>query len=643
MKVHKSIVITLLGLTYFIAYFVLVQAQSSWSVAILLVPLLIELTTTDGRSDERVLVTAALTFGCLPLFGWLPEIRLLSPLGIVFAVWVAWALNSGAFSNFRLLIPTTQLAIPLSSAVIATITWSQFWGENYKKTFALLMRGWDHSAHFNFYLQNLLTGGFIMVAKPPGDSLDWAGANYPTGIHFVWASVTRAFEGQVLENRSLALTLYSRSVLSTFVIACALVSLAILRVAANNKHRWLVKGCSVGVPLGLIVFGPFSQVLSAGFVNISVVLVAQAALVSLAVRPLQQPLLQLASVFFFVLTIAYNWFPVIVLALPSAFLASRHAIKHVDCRLRWPSAALLVLMSIVPLLQLSALGVKHLENPGGIVPFPMWLIVTLGCLGLIIVWPWPGSPIHQNSYWQILVPAIALLFSFAYFLNTDAGLTYYFYKFSTFVGSQLLLVVAINGVVLLNRTTMCCAGQSLRTTIKTLCLAVAVASSVSQIFGFVGPFYDRFPTGQAAPGLDIRAYLFPQEDIYLESYQLILDEVDEIRKLPVGKRSCLTILIPHRLRVKEEHLEHILYADHTYRDLLNNVWFHSLSNSLTTQAWDNAYSTPGVASSFYDEINLAIDISDSLNPKDVCVLSSRKTNEHLKSIDESWETRDLPE
>ena len=168
-----------------------------------------------------------------------------------------------------------------------------------------------------------------------------------------------------------------------------------------------------------------------------------------------------------------------------------------------------------------------------------------------------------------------------------------------------------------------------------------IAIGASQLFGYWGPDYPTLAGGSTTAGVLYRNDMTRGSNDFLPSAELVVRESKRVMNRPIRERSCLTLMIPDRLGVLPTSDPKFGGTANTWKDVLANIWFHSLTKSYTRAAKEQAYMTPNIADASSNEESLADKISITFDKKSVCVFSSHEVNQRLNSLNPEWITRDF--
>ena len=630
------------ALVLYTALMALNWADVLHSFWVLIVLVLIEILRGTPEVLTRLIIAAGVFIGAVPVTGWLHLPTIIDPICVLLALWSLLLVHEIQKSGLR---PTAHSITPLPALLGGVFTyqwWSGFSDGSPAVVLEKLMPIWDLSAHFNFFLSNLLTGTFIAQAPDPGAGLIWEGREYPTGIHFVWGRFAAGLRNEISYDTPRAIAVFANSIVVTVALAVVITGLCMGRLGRSWSQRFTFTALGTGAGAGLLALGPMSQTIWSGFANMSAVIIGLSLLISICVRPIDNHRLQLMMMTFGVWIVVYNWYPTILLVTPALIYGGMRIAQEKGWRDVLIAAGIVGIGSILPIWYSLALGVSHLEDQGGVQPFPVGFLVggTLSAFAVALM-GFRGRP--SLSFTLLGVPPAVLLIVHGVRLRviTD-GYPYYFHKASLFIASfALLLLMAL----LLARVSGAerQAKSSRSTVALNLVGAVIGAVSISQIFGYWGPDYQAFAGGNTAQGVLYRNDITKGSDDFIPTARLVVREARSVRDRPIRERSCLTLMIPDRLGVLPKDDPKFGGTANAWRDVLANVWFHGLTRSYTSAAKEQGYMTPNIAGAVNDERALVAAISATFDPSSVCVFSSKWVNAELNYLRADWRTRDLQE
>jgi len=485
---------------------------------------------------------------------------------------------------------------------------------------------WDLSGHFAVFYNNLVDNIYIPRKAPPTQDLTWAFQEYPTGIHYVWAQFAKADRSKTLVHSEAAIPIFINSVVVTLVLSTLIAGLCIWRLNKALHLRLAFSILCSGVAVALITLGPLSQTVSTGFANIPAVIIAMFVYLSFAVKPHQNHRLQFFILCCSILCMAYNWYPTLLLIAPSfLFLLAREMRTTKD----WKVFVFCLLTSIfaaMPLIQTFALGLSHIEEQGGVQPFPSGPLVTvLICATAVAMWS--SSASSNWLYLVITLPAPLLTFTLAIWLRLKTeSYPYYFHKASLFIAGY-----AIFALLFICATTYGSAKSEEETVsfsqkAQIVLAATLMSFGMSQMFGYWGFDYAAFSGLSSAYGVLNRNEFVRLNDLNRPTALLVIDQAKEIENSSLQIRSCSTLIIPSEIGVSDKS------TTFGWKGPLENIWFHALSRSLTTEAQQLSYMTASI-SQVANDSDLFVDaIRKTFDPPSTCAITSKKVKSKIENL-----------
>lgn len=311
--------------------------------ALVLLILLLLAVPTSREVSRRILVMGCLALGWVPLLWWTPVVpagrAALLVAGVAGGL-AAWVFH-GPGRRYRIehLVPRVRAvdALPLGAALAAAFVvrpWLRPGSGD--SALSMLLRGWDHAAHYDIVHMLREHGRVIGVLGPAllGDS--WSYGRYPQGFHAIAATLMELEAGPDPSSAQSEVLLYSQALGVLAVISTTIVAAGICAVP-RLRRRPLVAAPLVAVVAGAFLLGPGGRLLSDGFPNFALACVLLACLPLLVVPAEKGPLpLHLAAIGGAVVGIAHGWALLLVMALPAVvvlllpgrrrrFLATRNA------------------------------------------------------------------------------------------------------------------------------------------------------------------------------------------------------------------------------------------------------------------------------------------------------------------------------
>lgn len=617
------LVITLLQFNEILHPFLLVSAMA-----------VIDLITGGRHAVDRLLLCTTLFIGVVPIFGWVNVPNWFDPVALVSTYWLVTAvftLNSGGWRR----ISHSVVALPTCFAAWFSFDWWR--GISRGSPAELLERFlpiWDLSAHFNFFLMNLTKGTYINRAPVSGTQYRWVGIEYPAGIHYLWSRFAHGARGQLTLHPERAIAVFANMVVVSVVATVVVLSLSLARLGESVSRRFSYAAIGAGIGVGLMVLGPLSQTIYAGFANMPAVIMGLAVVVSIHVRPLDNVVTQTVALSAASLALVYNWYPTALLVLPVVVL---HGFRLLRSR-NWIAVLGVGLPALVcavpPVLQTLSLGIKHLDLQGGVQGLSPGVLVAI-VLGAAAVTIMTLADRSWTGEFLLGLPPVVLLLALAVRLRLTTGqYPYYFHKATLYVVPFSVLVIA---ATLIGVSESSCHGKTLRKSQRILLPfgSLLLATALSQFFGYWGFDYPTFGGGSTAVGVLTRNDIVKGSTVYLPTAEVILREARATRNLPIKERTCLTLVIPTRLGTSDGT------TNDPWMGTLANVWYHALTDSYNQWSMSQAYMTVNIAPALTDESALVDSIAKTFDPPSVCIFSTATINARLREKRPDWQTRDL--
>ncbi|WP_024287658.1 hypothetical protein [Cellulomonas sp. KRMCY2] len=492
-------------------------------IALLAVP-------TSREMSRRVLVMGTLALGWVPVLWWLPvpapEVgRASLLLAGVTAGLAGWVFSGpGRAARADRLLPRVRSvdALPLVVALAAAFVvrpWLR--APSPDGALAMLMHGWDHSAHYDM-VHMMRTHGVGIGALGPallGDT--WSYARYPHGFHALAATLMEVQAGDEVGSAGAEVLLYGQAlgllaVISATVLAAGVCALPRLR------RRPLVAAPVVMVAAGGFLLGPGSRLLSDGFPNFALACVLLACLPLLVVPLDKGPLpLHLAAIGGALVGIAHGWVLLLTMALPAVvvLLLPGRRRRFLATRRAWlASVAVIVATGLgigVAVAMVVGQPVTEVLVIQGSVSAPQLRLLIgppllAGVVCAVLLWRMRRRAAHRRP--DVLrvvasasVPVVGLACALGIaWLQLRAGLPlgYYFWKFAIALALVSLVIGAIAAAWLLparwglvSRPSWAWAGAGVATLAAT------------QLYGLTVPGAALGGVDLVPPGLEVRAEL----------------------------------------------------------------------------------------------------------------------------------------
>ena len=489
--------------------------------------------TVLNRSFDRLLVAILLNIGFGPLLGWAPGLSdFVDPVALIVAAMLGLSCYSWERVSRR---HACEVAVVGSSGLLTLWFWQMYWRVSPgREPLSLLLNGWDHVAHFNFFSMSTVHDSFLSRVPRPEGVTEWFTERYPAGIQMFWSQLARVPESLAGDTDHL-LIVYNRINVFNLGLILVLALVSVFRIM-QTKNFALPIAFSFVVG-GLILFGPLSISLTTGFPNFGITCGALFVGASVIIRPMGSPWQNSVVLNGVILVCAYNWFPA---ALPILIPAG---ILLVTDFLKAPSRRRFLLVSIsvigfigsaIPVLQNLSVGTSHLEENGGIPILNPLYPVLFALLSVSL-------SLHNSIGCRFVrlirnlgVPLVNILLVLGIVISnrmSTGGYPYYSQKF-LYLGTAVAFFWTILQVVEFinhkHENGLSFVGRKRQAVIY---LLAGLASL--QIWGYVGPDYPTFAGGSAATGLSNRAILASGRD-YMNHSIAILHAVRDDEQLALG-------------------------------------------------------------------------------------------------------------
>lgn len=625
-----------LGACYAVIYVMTYQMGISLGWICVLVSLF-AVVQRGSRIAEDVLLVFAALFGFVPNFGWLDLPETLNPVALLLAIWIYICIR---FPTRNIRQALRQILSPSAGFAFTYLWWRDLSDGSPTAVLSRLLPIWDMSAHFYFFISNLEHNKFIPVTVTPIDNglNQWAGAEYPTGIHYVWSRFVTSNLDRFIASPVDSVPIFALSVVLTYAITIAVISFAISRVCKSKDFYPHVAVFSFGISTVAIGLGVMSQAIVSGFVNISVVLAALIIITSLLICPTNSIVKQNLTLGFSVLTVAYNWYPVLLLVAPALlfFLFSQFRQlskkKIILSLIFWVTIGL---GTLSPIIQTLSLGISHLTVDGGVqaIPPSISILIQLMC-ALFLVFNW-GKLNHAHRA-LLTTPALIYISVFIYFRISENSYSYYFQKINIFIVLVSLASFCISCVISLpfNSSISKIKGSS-RLRFQSGLIAVIATMILIYIFGYVGPDTKNFAGDNTLVGLARRQQTISLNSTNALNAKLLSAATEQIIDLPMQQKAWIILALPQRITRVQPGDGSVI--------TLTNVWLHSLSKSQTLTAFETSYVAANleIRKSLLSDEKIAAEMPKVFQPDSVTVLSTDRVTSLLKKQVFKWNTLTL--
>lgn len=495
-----------------------------WAALALLALLALALPTSRSLS-RRILLTGCLAFGWVPLLWWRPLPLgetgrgglLLGLTGGLLAGWVAG--GPAPRQRLRRVLPALRPidAFPLLAAAATAVRLSAWLRvSSGVKALALLLGGWDNSAHSDMVAMIRAHGATVDALGAGPDGTTWSYANYPQGFHAIVATVVELLTRPAVGTPSAEIAGFVHGIAVVMVGLVAVLAAGICAAPQLRRCPALALPPVALVTAGFTL-GPGGDCLRSGHTNfvLAAGLVAATALVAWSMARVVLPL-HLAALGGALVGVAHNWALLLTVAAPAALVAvlPLRRRRWTACPAAWGACvAVLVatgfaclqavrILSTIDTGSLLSLTGSSIEQPIGVV-----LAVALGAAAACLA----AGRAGVRTVALAAVPAVGLLAMAgiaAQQLRTSPRLTYYFWKYASGVELAALVLLALAvavAVALAGRGApsrgVAPSGRNLPRGVARVAASLALACAATQVFGYTGPGVTAVGQDQLSPGL----------------------------------------------------------------------------------------------------------------------------------------------
>lgn len=369
----------------------------------------------------------------------------------------------------------------------------------------------------------------------------------------------------------------------------------------------------------------------------SAVLIGVVVFASFFLRPVPQSQLQFWILGCATLTVLYNWYPIALLLIP-ALASSFYGFLRRESKPRVILLGLLFsLLGTPPILQTLSLGIEHVEEPGGVQPFPPGVLAFVLLLSFSLSLVAAG----MKDSWRVTVlnfTPLLFVLAFGIYLESQTGTyPYYFHKASLMVGSSAALFALMSMIALFEEwnPSQSVGRQRIRGKVFSTVGASFLGLGLTYSFGYWGIGYPALSGTNTSIGVLTRNEITKGGTEFLPLAQLVVSRANKDLSLATKEKSCLTLLVPERIGAQEGSK----YGPWTLT--LYNVWYHSLTSSYTLQAMEQAYMSPNVAPAAGNEADFVSAIEKTYDPSSVCIYSTDKVINELRQRSDRWTLKSL--
>jgi hypothetical protein len=484
------------------------------------------LVPTSRQLSRRILIAGAAGLGWLPMGWWFPAPLLgLGRMTMVLALLLgglgAWVTNGRSpRSRLASLVPNLRPvdALPFIAAIASAAALRDLLtAHTGSRVLTLLIPGWDNSSHYAIVHMIRIFG--VMTNAAPLTTFGEAPAftSYPQGFHAVVAATMELLTSPTVGSADHELVVYAHSVALVVIVAVTALVAGICALPRLRRRPAVAAPLVALVTAGLMA-GSGATALQDGFANF-VVACALVGMLVLLVVPLHRVIspVILGAIGGAIVGIAYDWAPLLVLALLALFtlvvpLSRRRWAASPGQRLAASAIALAVSLSLLAVVDvLSVLPIAtQFTAPGAVTPPAIGLLITIvaGSAGLTLAvftrarrapQGAPGGTAARTAALALVpVGGTAIAGALAVLqLLTATKVGYYFWKFAIGLELACLVVIVTAVAAMVTTRSMRSSGHLSRTIVAATGGLLTLAAS--QAFGYIGPPLTRFGASQVGP------------------------------------------------------------------------------------------------------------------------------------------------
>jgi len=486
-----------------------------------------------SRSFDRLLVAILLSIGFGPILGWFSGLSdAVDPVALILATMLGFSCYAWEKIDRR---HAVEVAVIGGSSVLTLWFWQMYWRLSPgREPLSLLLNGWDHVSHFNFFSMATLHDSFLSRIPHPEGVNEWFTERYPAGIQMFWSQLARVPESLVGDTDHL-LIVYNRINVANLALIFVLALVSVFRIMQTKSFALLI-ACSLAVG-GFILFGPLSISLTTGFPNFGITCGALFVGASVIIRPMESPWHNSVILNGVILVCAYNWFPAALpILIPTGILLVNDFSKAPTRRrfLLVSTSTIGFIGSAIPVLQNLGVGTSHLEENGGIPILNPLYPVVFALLSILLSLHNSIGCRFGRLIRNICVPLVNILLVLGIVISnrmSTGGYPYYSQKF-LYLGTAIAFFWTIlQTIELIDRNYE--NGFNLVGRRRQAAIYLLSGLAALQIWGYVGPDYSVLAGGSSATGLSNRAILASGRG-YMNHSIAILEAVHRDQQLALG-------------------------------------------------------------------------------------------------------------
>jgi hypothetical protein len=150
------------------------------------------------------------------------------------------------------------------------------------------------------------------------------------------------------------------------------------------------------------------------------------------------------------------------------------------------------------------------------------------------------------------------------------------------------------------------------------------------MFGYWGVDYAAFSGQGSAYGVLNRNEFLRSNDLNRPTASLVINQARLMKDATMIQKSCSILMIPSEIGVLDKN------STYGWKGPLENIWFHALSNSLTTEAQGLSFMTAAISPVANDNNQYINVIKLTFTPALTCVISTTQVNSELGKDTSQW-------
>jgi hypothetical protein len=582
----------------------------------------------SGRNNilrEKVLVLTVVALGLSPILGWVPHAStFVDPILVVAAI----SIGDTAVISFRKLANFNWYLAPIIlSSFIGIERWRQFRSGSADQILSRLLSGWDHFGHFYLYLRSLRFDSFVARIPELVTTSPAFNRQYPAGIQMNWAQWWPKDIELAINHPELLLDDYMTYVLISAFISMVLMTISIVRVFKDRQVQ-LIVSFTVSIAMCAFIFvGPLSIAIWKGFPNFLIAIAGASVVASLIYTPLESTYLHLITLLAAVNLCTYNWYPLLI---PLGLAVIAHLIpivKSLPLKRKVPylcAAFSLGLAASLPVIRTLSFGLGHIKIDGGIDPLSPNLVVAVlaisSAVGLYDLVKGSRLPVDPRISPFVMAPLFGIVTTL-YVRLTEGGYPYYVQKISIGIVFLFLILVPIRFEREITQLLKHSIADKRFNWMMIWSIASLIGIGSSQLFGYVGPDWQRLAPSSSAIGVKAPKAVEAAVHTRLRTTKILISVSENVLKSQSSRRDCFV-------------LDDIDMQD--YDPVLTNYWVGVLTWTLTDSQISRAQKLISLKTGVSDVGVNALAIESLLDPRTACPIVSKRLAESLVTNDAKW-------